>query len=508
MSSPRFSEQRGLPGNLVATKAMLYPDARHREMLFFLQAVSLRPGGLRELAREVLNRWPERIGCAAMHEAADKGLREYDEDTVEAIREELAGAHWVANQKRPVGLGNVVEWGCEKPELALQRSRELAEKLLPDFLEEFCLNPDIEPSEMERAWWIGWCPYVTNLWASLACLKTEAESACRAAGVVPSIGAKVNSTLDYALRTKRMVVIEGSAGSGKTTACAAWAARHQAQARMISLSGITHRTGFFQKIAAVIGLATCQRKSSELQAKVEAFFYSTRLMLVFDEAHYLFPQTKRVTCAPELVDWINTALVNQGVPVALVTTDQFVRLKETVEKQTGWTSEQLMHRIARYSKLPEKVIEEDLFAVARFELSKVWDAEASAWIPDSSAEADRDAVKFVVGYALISRLPLAAVRDSIDEARDAALTRGARRVTFEDLERAREEFQIPSDLAMKKAFSGERSPTRRRTGNRDSEPTKAFVAPPREGLPGVPVARSTATAAHPRQLSASILPAS
>jgi hypothetical protein len=32
--------------------------------------------------------------------------------------------------------------------------------------------------------------------------------------------------------------------------------------------------------------------------------------------------------------------------------DQFAKFKARVEKQTGWTSEQLEHRVSRYKKLP------------------------------------------------------------------------------------------------------------------------------------------------------------
>ena len=61
-------------------------------------------------------------------------------------------------------------------------------------------------------------------------------------------------------------------------------------------------------------------------------------MLVIDEVH-LWPQHQRSHSSPELVDWVNTALVNQGVRVALICIDQFAKLKASVEKRPGWTSE-------------------------------------------------------------------------------------------------------------------------------------------------------------------------
>jgi hypothetical protein len=111
-----------------------------------------------------------------------------------------------------------------------------------------------------------------------------------------------------------------------------------------------------------------------MQVKVEDFFRRTRLMLVIDEAHYLWPQHERSHSNPELVDWINTALVNQNVPVALICTDQFAKLKARVEKRTGWTSEQLEHRVKRFKKLPGTPTKEDLEAVAARLLAARWDA--------------------------------------------------------------------------------------------------------------------------------------
>ena len=72
-----------------------------------------------------------------------------------------------------------------------------------------------------------------------------------------------------------------------------------------------------------------------MQIKVEEFFRKTRLMLVIDEVHYLWPQHERIYSTPELINWVNTALVNHQVPVALICTDQFAKIKSRVEKQTG-----------------------------------------------------------------------------------------------------------------------------------------------------------------------------
>ena len=62
-------------------------------------------------------------------------------------------------------------------------------------------------------------------------------------------------------------MIEGESGSGKTTAVEAWCASHQGETRFVSLSGITHKTGFFRKLATAIGLAASKRKASDMQVQ-------------------------------------------------------------------------------------------------------------------------------------------------------------------------------------------------------------------------------------------------
>ncbi len=141
---------------------------------------------------------------------------------------------------------------------------------------------------------------------------------------------------------------------------------------MLLNRGITHKTGFFRKLATAIGLAASKRKGSDMQVKVEEFFHKSRLMPVIDEAHYLWPRLQQRESSPVLVDWINTALVNHQVPVALICTDQFAKLKARVENRTGWTSEQLEHRLKRYKKLTATPTKKDLEAVAAKLLALRW----------------------------------------------------------------------------------------------------------------------------------------
>jgi hypothetical protein len=148
---------------------------------------------------------------------------------------------------------------------------------------------------------------------------------------------------------------------------------------------------------------------------------------------------------------LNTALVNQQVPVALICTDQFAKLKLRAEKRTGWTSEQFEHRVKRYTKLPTIPTKADLKAVAmrllrmkRNPLTEKWDLLGP--VPP------RDFVKMVVGYATSSKLRLPAIVDTIDEARVQARIQGRSQISARDLHRGLFGYQIPSNVAMQRAF--------------------------------------------------------
>lgn len=500
MSAPQFVELRGLQGNLVAEKSRLYDSAAHREMLFFLHAESLKPGGLRALAARIIAEFPHLLGSKTMRARGMKPGTRYNDADMEKIETELDLNDCERLRARGEGCKSVVESNrrCTVDYLseicrwkASGRQADFAEEFngaglyaqryadspgVATLLEEICLNPDVRLDALEDGGWFREAAYIENFWAALAAMKKRAEERDSVASVTTSIGAAMHASLDYALRNRRMVIVEGLAGSGKTTAAESWVRQHPGHARFVSLSGITHRTGFFQKIGTAIGLATCQRKSSELQAKIETFFQLSGLMLVIDEAHYAWPRTKRVTAAPEIIDWINTALVNAGVPVALICTDQFRHYKEQVERQTGWTSEQFMHRCKRYTVLPETPTDDDMRAVATFMLSAEWNEHARRWQP-GAVDANARAVAYVVAYAMERQtMKIAAICDAMTEARDIALSDGRCVVTAKDVVHAVDDRQKPSDAALKTAFNARPPVIRKTSAKRTGGGSRAFLS--------------------------------
>jgi hypothetical protein len=436
MSAPEFVALRPIPGNAVLSKALLYPDPKVRELAFFLQGMSMQPGGISELAKQLVTWHPDRCRETDCRDTAIFRLNQTLERTVESFESHTAG-------------------------------------LLSEFLVDLMLDPKLSLSKID-------CPYFDNLGGALQQFKACHEKGVWDGFVITTTGTAVHEMLDQALNLSRMVVIEGMAGAGKSTNAKAWCAAHSGRARYMSLTGITNRTTFFQKIDACLGFPTCQRKAQQMQIRIEDFFARSKMMLVIDEAHFLWPQNAHRTAPPELIDWIDTALVNYGVPVALLCTDQFSKLKNRVERNTGWTSEQFIHRVFRFRKLDDKPTREDAASIAQSLLSAAWDENKQRWLP-SDNDSSPDAIDALVSYAMSQDIPLSCISDCMHEARSYARAGGRVVVSKNDLRKSFRDGQILSDAALSRAFAPAPMERRRRSPHAPEtagKPNKAYVSNP------------------------------
>src|SRR5690606_33805829 len=106
-------------------------------------------------------------------------------------------------------------------------------------------------------------------------------------------------------------------------------------------------------------------KAVQLRDRIEETLQAGHLLLILVEAHYCWPTSNSRFACPSRVTWLMTALVNQRVPVALISTEQFLRTQKVMEARTHWTSEQFTGRIGHYEKLPNNLTTEDLAKVAK-----------------------------------------------------------------------------------------------------------------------------------------------
>src|ERR1035437_6034360 len=295
------SFKQGLLANLVAKRCAEIDPSSDRAAIWFAQAQSWKPDGLGFLASAILRRYP----LADWRKAA------------------LA-------EPMPVASDRMV-------------------RALVSDLEQLCLDPRSA---------------LADVWAALDDYRGKWISELPAYPET-AVSRKVAEALNYSQSSRTLALIDGPARIGKTFAARAYCERSGGLARYVQIPCSNDEASFFRAIGQALGVSSSlQLKAGEIRARVDEVLQAGDLMLVFDEAHYLWPQHWRPYASPFRVNWINTALVNHNVPVALVTTPQFYASQQRVERLTYWTSEQFIGRIGHVERLPNRLGRADLVKVA------------------------------------------------------------------------------------------------------------------------------------------------
>ncbi len=122
-----------------------------------------------------------------------------------------------------------------------------------------------------------------------------------------------------------------------------------------------------------------------------------------------------------------------------------------MEERTGWTSEQLEHRVKRYKRLTVTPTKKDLETVAAKLLGMRWNTCEQKW-KTAGAAPHPDFVRMVVGYALTCKMRLPAIAATVEEARYQARKASRSHLVATDIRTALLDYQIPSDEALQSAF--------------------------------------------------------
>ena len=448
MSSPEFAELRAISGTAVARRCALLASPGKRQLLWFIQGLSLAEGGgLKQLARELLAMFPERLVFPIR---ANIDWRSGDHEKLtrqECIQLALGRWSWPQHQEYP-DIPSLEEFFidlCINPRLQIRlKQGELETSGLDMDLarHEF---PELESRDFETAELI----YFRDIIGALVEYKHRFEERVKADFCPTAISRQIWKQLDDALKSKTMIVLDGREGRGKTEAVRAWCNCHLGVARFLSLKGRATMTAHFREFARALGVGHARAHTvSHMQAAVEEVLRTSQLMPVIDEAHFTFSQGPRMRTRPEMLDWIDTALCNPPLPVALITTPQFMDCMERAYLQVGWNYRQFKRRCKRYCRLPLKNTPEDIATVARHLLPG----------------ADKATIKEVLGYATLSKRDLSAIGDVVREARLQAEEAGAKKVSFDHVHRAIHEVLLVSDKPWAEMEKNVRDKERRRKG--------------------------------------------
>ncbi|MEY2408841.1 MAG: hypothetical protein QOF48_1511, partial [Verrucomicrobiota bacterium] len=269
MSSPEYSELRCISGTAVAARAALLTDPKEKALLFFIQEMSRRPGGLKKLVADLLAMSAARVGTPLMRKLGTKPGTIYQSEDVKAVRRELEGtivSDWDDNvdpddgntacrfniehdliycgnfplpgeynppdwprirwnpaatmaEYKEQAAGSVAEWVAEnkaRKAMAAKNPRCYPAAAFADALRE-PLTIEIEEHLVESCINPACSLGVKNFWAlqeALFQFKARHEEAARASIAQTAVTLAVRRTLARGLRTRKIVVVNGEEGLG------------------------------------------------------------------------------------------------------------------------------------------------------------------------------------------------------------------------------------------------------------------------------------------------------
>jgi hypothetical protein len=479
-SSAEF--ERGLVGSMVARRCTILEDPKDKELIWAIHFISHRGGGLKSLATALVQNYPQHFGTPAMVKLGKRCGQSYSAEQVRSVRSDLPElerrnfllrGETIANADRAPRTSERLRRDgiqararrkiCEaledgfseeyvariesearrEEERRQQRQKEESEKLpnsyavddfislcrqyaedhLEELIRQLCLDPACVPQNF--APW-----YFAKLEEALRAF-IEQSISDRAEGLVTTeIGREVIETIEYTAFSRKLTLIEGNARTGKTFAACTWCEQHPGRARFIEVPTGNDETSFFRALARGLFLGNfAQYKAIEIRERVESVLLTGDLVLVLDEAWRLWPQqTEQRFGFPKRITWV-MHMANQGVPICLLSTPQFLETLKAKEEKGGWNSAQFQGRLAEYKQLAADLSKKDLVNVA------------AALLP----EADDQTLRAIADYARSSTRYLAAIETISTRARYLAGRAGRDTAEAEDVRRAMEESVIPSD---------------------------------------------------------------
>jgi hypothetical protein len=284
---------------------------------------------------------------------------------------------------------------------------------LPYKLKGFCLNPNA--NICDGIW------FFDDLLGSLIELRARFAAASKARLAATAVTQQIFGTLDFWLARRRMVLIEGVAGIGRTASVRAWTEAQAGLVRFIEVPSSSDDRSFFANIARELGVARgTSMKAQEIKVRIEETLANSELALAFDESQYLWGQYLRPRKTPDRILWVKTTF-DAGTPIALIAHTDFSKWQAHYVKQTLWTDEQFERRLNRRVVVASEHSKEDMLKIAR------------SHFPDGN----EGSLKLLAAYALgTEKKQASGIVEALESARYRAERAGRDRVTFADIEAA------------------------------------------------------------------------
>ncbi|MGB0742942.1 MAG: AAA family ATPase [Opitutales bacterium] len=377
--------ETALFGHLVAKRARMVEDSEDRAALYWLQQQSHKEGGLKRVVRKLRESFPDRIGTPKMFEIGKPDSDFYSASEIREIRKEFPAftgdfplngesaaqrCEWLTpfddEDSRPVELHT--NYPDRYPVKDVREACNFYDEDLAEHLAKVCLDPEIPlKGKTIRKSPDVW--YFYDLIGAVHLLMQQEAARAEKEIAETEVSLQICEDIEYALETKSLVIIEGLERMGKSVTAENFCRRHPGKAIYVRLESGTDEKTFFRSLARALGTSSSPKlKTIDIRIKIQDMLQQGDLLLVIDEAHFLWPQSNRSKTAPKRVDWVRTALVDFNVPVVLISTPQFDAQCKHHENSVGWNARQIKGRVALHRLLQPELSDEDLTAIARHKL--------------------------------------------------------------------------------------------------------------------------------------------
>lgn len=432
MRNREWLDNRGIEAWRVVEKCGAVRHEWQKRLLWFLHAVSWQENGLLKLTEALLDMFPDRI-IPKHHYCWSHPERSRDYTSEEMRNVALHGEDH--GNKQEESISEFVQKLCTDPEMVFNRGD----------------NYSVRDAKLS---------YFKEIVSALREVKNHREQAAVKEFYLTAIGKQMWEALDFGRANRKMVLLNGREGRGKSEAAKAYWAKNLDQVRYVSLEPDTNETLIFRAIADGLGLACgFNRTVPELKMRIKDTLKRSDLFLVIDEAHYAFQRCRNMTRPPGVIDWIDTALCNEAIGVGLITTPQFLERMGQAAVQVGWNSRQFERRISRLVTLPEKNTQTDIEGVIKTVFPKI----------------DRVCAAEIYAYVIMSKRDLSAVGDLVTEVKHHCNTE---KVTSRQIRQIIEEILTPGDLTIARAMkAAEIKYGQREKGHAGAAPVQ-FSEPP------------------------------
>ena len=455
-----------LAAKMAAIRNYEYPELldqlsvnpRLAEILWFIQAMSLRPGGLLKFVEDLLAEFPKWLGTPRMIEAAG---RSYTLEDKLAIRDEMPSHCQPVAEQENVFAGilldstpdevpkmqfrdrKALEAGLKQMNADSCREicRQAALETLPAYFTALCTEKSagfVEPKSFmgPKVWFFNDILGAMSQFMDRGALKVKQRLA------MTEVAKEIFDACDYAKNEKRTAHVWGSSRFGKSEAGKILAEMYPGSWRHFEVPWDNSMPSLLKRMAESLGM-DCSYGSDTTRLKERVLYVLAHggLGFIIDQAHWLVPKNENAVTGPNRLNLVQSEIMERHVPLVLISTTEAKRdksgkelkgkagnvimedmLKRDLERfrqKTGYGAEQFNGRIYKRVPLPESLSEADLVAVVRIHFPELSD----------------NALGYIANEARLSETYLQTVEAIASNARHLSRGHGGR-VTSKDIHAA------------------------------------------------------------------------